>query len=236
MFKNSSATINGKHTYADYGLYVTNNNPVSPPQVKVQSIEVPGINGNWDLTEGLTGYTVYGNRTLTFEFGGKKRAKEWPGFLSQFLNELHGKRVEVIFDDDPQYYYAGRATVEADYERGNEVARFTMTVDAEPYKYDILSTTDPWLWDSFSFVDGVIRQYSQIEVKGSGVVNVVGSPMPTIPIITASTPMQVEFKGNTYALKAGTNKNYDIVLMNEVYLLTFTGTGTVSIEYHSGRL
>lgn len=236
MYPNYAATLNGKHTYTDYGLYVTNNDPVEPPEVKAEYVEIPGRNGQIDLTEALTGYTVYNNRQIVLELGGKKRSQDWPGFMSNFLNELHGQSVTVIFDNDPSYYYVGRATVESDYEKGNEIARFTLTINAEPYKYSNQSTTEPWLWDPFSFVDGVIRYYNQIQVNGTAQIRVIGSEMPVIPIFTASAAMQVQFDGKTYDLTAGNNKIYDIVLMNQAYTLTFTGTGTVSINYKAGRL
>ena len=236
MYPNYAATLNGKHTYTDYGLYVTNNDPVEPPEVKAEYIEIPGRNGQIDLTEALTGYTVYNNRQIVLELGGKKRSQDWPGFMSNFLNELHGQSVTVIFDNDPSYYYVGRATVESDYEKGNEIARFTLTINAEPYKYSNQSTTEPWLWDPFSFVDGVIRYYNQIQVDGTAQIQVLGSEMPVIPVFTTSAAMQVEFGGKTYDLAAGNNKIYDIVLMNQAYTLTFTGTGTVSINYKTGRL
>ena len=236
MYPNYAATLNGKHTYTDYGLYVTNNDPVEPPEVKAEYIEIPGRNGQIDLTEALTGYTVYNNRQIVLELGGKKRSQDWPGFMSNFLNELHGQSVTVIFDNDPSYYYVGRATVESDYEKGNEIARFTLTINAEPYKYSNQSTTEPWLWDPFSFVDGVIRYYNQIQVDGTAQIQVLGSEMPVIPVFTTSAAMQVQFNGKTYDLTAGNNKIYDIVLMNQAYTLTFTGTGTVSINYKAGRL
>ena len=236
MYPNYSATLNGKHTYTDYGLYVTNPNPVEPPEVKAEYIEVPGRNGQIDLTEALTGYTVYNNRQIVLELGGRKRSQDWPGFMSNFLNDIHGKSVKVIFDNDPSYYYQGRGTVESDYEKGNEIARFTLTINAEPYKYSNQSTTEPWLWDPFSFVDGVIRYYNQLQVDGTAQIQVLGSEMPVIPVFTTSAAMQVEFGGKTYDLAAGNNKIYDIVLMNQAYTLTFTGTGTVSINYKTGRL
>ena len=236
MYPNYAATLNGKHTYTDYGLYITNNDPVEPPEVKAKYIEVPGRNGQIDLTEALTGYTVYNNRQIVLELGGRKRSQDWPGFMSSFLNDLHGKAVKVVFDNDPSYYYQGRATVESDYEKGNEIARFTLIINAEPYKYSNQSTTEPWLWDPFSFVDGVIRYYNQIQVDGTAQIRVIGSEMPVIPIFTASAAMQIQFDGKTYDLTAGNNKIYDIVLMNQAYTLTFTGTGTVSINYKAGRL
>ena len=83
---------------------------------------------------------------------------------------------------------------------------------------------------------GVIRYYNQLQVDGTAQIQVLGSEMPVIPVFTASAAMQVEFGEKTYDLAAGNNKIYDIVLMNQTYTLTFTGTGTVSIGYKTGRL
>lgn len=236
MYENNAVTINGKHTFFDYGLYVTNNNPVAPPEPKTQYIQIPGRNGDIDLTDALTGYTIYNNRTITLVLGGKKNPNHWGSFISKFLNEIHGKKVKVVFDDNKDYYYIGRAVVKADYTRGNEVATFTVEINAEPYKYNMLSTTEPWKWDPFSFVDGVIRNYANVSVQGSLVYKIIGSEMPVIPIIEVSAPMQVYFEGNSYALNSGKNKIYDIVLMNREYDLVFTGNGTVSVSYRTGRL
>lgn len=236
MYPNCAATLNGKHTYTDYGLYVTNSSPVGPPEVKTEYINIPGRSGQIDLTEALTGYTVYSSRKILLELGGKKRSREWTGFMSDFLNSLHGKKVKITFDDDPNYHYIGRAIVESDYKKGNEIARFTLTINADPYKYSNQSTTEPWLWDTFSFVDGVIRYYNLIRIDGTTQIKVVGSEMPVIPVLEASSAMQMQFNGNTYDLSAGENKIYDIVLMNQEYTLTFTGVGTVSINYKVGRL
>lgn len=236
MYKNNAATLNGKHTFYDYGLYVTNNNPVAPPEPKTQYIQIPGRNGDIDLTELLSGYTIYNNRIITLVLGGKKNPNHWNSFMSGFLNEIHGKKVKIVFDDDKDYYYIGRAVVKPDYARGNEIATFTVEINAEPYKYQILSTTEPWLWDPFSFVDGVIRNYTDIVVQGSLIYRIIGSEMPVIPIMEVDVPMQVEFEGKVFSLQAGKNKIYDIVLRNHEYYLTFTGNGTVSIDYRAGRL
>lgn len=236
MFDNNSVTLNGKHTYYDYGLYVTNTNPVAPPTPKTQYIEIPGRNGDLDLTEALTGYTVYNNRTITLKLGGKKNPELWTIFRRMFLNEIHGKTVKVVFDDEPEFYYVGRATVNADWTQMNTIASFTVTINAEPYKYSLTSTIEPWFWDSFSFIDGVIQEYADLKVNGILCHTVVGSEMPVIPEFITSGGLQVEIEGKTYELPEGVNKIYDIVLMNQEYELTFTGTGTVSISYRRGRL
>lgn len=79
MYNNYACTINGKHTFYHYGLYVTNTAPIAPPEVRIQYIEIPGRNGNLDLTDVLTGRPVYGDRKITLELGGKKPAGEARG-------------------------------------------------------------------------------------------------------------------------------------------------------------
>ena len=56
------------------------------------------------------------------------------------------------------------------------------------------------------------------------------------PMITVSKDMTVTFEGNTYNLKTGTNKIYEILISEGENTLTFTGTGTVSIDYTGGSL
>lgn len=236
MFENNSATLNGKHTYYDYGLYVTNTNPVAPPTPKTQYIQIPGRNGDLDLTEALTGYTVYNNRTITLKLGGKKNPELWPTFRRVFMNEIHGKIVKVIFDDEKEYYYIGRATVNADWNQQHTIASFTVTINAEPYKYSITSTVEPWEWDSFSFIDGVIQEYADLQVSGTLNYTVVGSEMPVIPEFIVTGNLSVKYEGISYDLTQGVNKIYDIVFLDREYELTFTGTGTVSISYRRGRL
>lgn len=236
MFQNNAVTINDKHTFFDYGLYVTNTNPVGTPIARTHYIQIPGRNGEVDITEALTGYTIYGNRQITLKLGGKKESSVWPAFMSTILNEIHGKRVKVVFDDEKDYYYIGRASVQNDYDRKGRIATFTVIIDAEPYKYSIVDSLEPWKWDPFSFVDGVIQSYSDMVVAGKLDCVLAGSEMPVIPEFIVNGNMTITFEGKTYSLNSGKNKIYDVVILNKEYPVTFTGNGTVSVSYRKGRL
>ena len=218
MYQNNACRLNGKHTFYDYGLYVGNANAVSPPEPKTQYIEVPGRNGDIDLTEALSGRTVYKNRTITLQLGGKKPPGEWDQFISDFLNEIHGKMVTVEFDRDPDWYYVGRATVEDDYERGNYIGRFTVKINAEPYKYSR------------------IDRLPELTVDGSASQRAVGSPLRVVPEFVCSAAMTLTLDGKTYDLAEGSNKLTDIVFEDKEYNLTFAGNGTVQVIYKRGRL
>lgn len=222
MYNNYACTINGKHTYYYYGLYVTNTAPIAPPEVRTQYIEVPGRNGNLDLTDALTGRPVYGDREITLELGGKKPAHEWPRFFSRFLADVHGKKVKIIFDNDPHCYYVGRAVVSGAYERGNEIATFSVSITAEPYKYSIFDTLPP--------VTATAAGISQ---------RIEGSQYLTVPEFTVTGgPVGLKIGDGSYTLPVGTSKNYEIMIDNDTYKYTYTGTGTetVQIKYKRGWL
>ena len=236
MFKNSSCTINGKHTFRDYGLYVTNQTPIQAPEVRTQFVQVPGRNGDIDLTDALVGEPVYANRQITLQLAGKKRPEDWPHFISQFMMEIHGRQVTVVFDSDEDWFYRGRAIVQTDYQRGNDVARFTLSITAEPFKIRAYDTTQPWLWDPFRFPDGVIAYYSGIEVNGTKQIRVVSPGMPVVPEFLLTAPMTVTYNGKTVNLPAGRSKDYDLAIRSGTSYMTFTGYGTVTIEYDVGRL
>lgn len=217
MYQNNACILNGKHTFYDWGLYVGNNAAVEPPTVRTNFIEIPGRNGNIDMTETLSGRPIYGNRVITLELGGKVAKERQQQFVSDFVNAYHGRRVTVEFDRDREWYYEGRATISG-VEISNTVVRMTMTVDADPYKYSR------------------IDRLPKVKVDGSASVRVEGSPLWVVPEFECSAAMEVTFEGKSYQLNEGKNKLYDILLKDQSYTMTFSGTGTVEIIYRRGRL
>lgn len=125
--------FNDKHSYRDWGLVMKTRPNISPPTPKLKLIEVPGSDHAIDLTESLTGTVHYEMRTIEFEFVMMDHRERWPALYSDILKTIHGKRVKIIMDDDPNYYYTGRVTV-GDLEPDKKVAVLTMEAQVEPYK------------------------------------------------------------------------------------------------------
>lgn len=126
-------TFGNKHSYRTWKLMLKSRPEISPPKPKTKLIQVPGTNTVIDLTESLTGEVKYEPRTIRCEFcvvGGRLK---WPAVYSAVLNELHGKKMQIIIDDDPNYYYTGRVAV--DQWASEEVtATIVITAEVEPYK------------------------------------------------------------------------------------------------------
>lgn len=226
-------TLGGYHSYTDLGL-ILQTVAMPLPTPKTSAIDVPGMDGSIDLTEAF-GPVKMQNRLITMTLSDKSFYLRRYGIQSFVSNLLHGKKVQIIFDEDPGYYYIGRLTIGEFYPEGS-VRTVSITADCEPYKYETVLSDDDWLWDPFNFETGVIREYKDIVVSGTKAVTVIGGEQATIPTIIASDAMTVTVNGTTYNLSAGENKNYNIVLNSGETVFTFTGSGTVSIRFRGTSL
>lgn len=230
-----SVSINGVDMLQRYRMALKDRHCVQPPEPKMFYQDVPGADSSIDLSTANAGRIVYNRRTITLNFGCGYGINEWPRVFSEILQQFHGKEGKLIFDDDPNYYYIGRMTV-SNYERSRQFGEFTITVDADPYKYELTSGDDDWLWDPLDLENGIIREYGNITVNGSYTLIIHGTEKWVIPEITVSDDMQVAFSGAQYELKAGVNKIYEIVIKPGENQLTFTGNGNVSVKYRGAIL
>jgi len=207
-----------KHSYHRWGLMLKSRPVISPPTPKTKYVDVPGADGAIDMTETLTGYAQYENRKITFEFVLKADRDSWSAIYSDLLDYLHGKNHEIIMDEDPNFYYYGRVTVNK-WNVSHMIPTVTMTAEVEPYKTARFS--DP--------------RYTNLTVDKSLTVALYGMRKPTVPVFSVSADMQLAFNGKTYTLPAGESKIPDVVIREGANTLVFTGNGTVSIDYRGGR-
>lgn len=220
-------------SYEDWGLKLENIQ-LSFPEAKIDQIDIPGSNGVIDLTE-VNGPVCYKNRTITLSFSLEDDYIKWHILSSRIAKALHGKIIKCILPDDPNYYYEGRFSLNS--QKTNDViSDIVISGNVYPYKRDVYSSAEEWLWDPFSFEDGIIRSYHDIEVSGTTSVSVIGSEMPAVPKFICSTEMEISFKGSVFHLSAGETTDYDIILSDGENQLIFTGQGTVTIEYRGGIL
>ncbi|RHP60187.1 mtfA protein [Clostridium sp. AF29-8BH] len=220
-------------TFTDWGLKLESMS-VSFPEAKTDQVDIPGANGLLDLSE-VNGQICYKNRTLTLNFSLLDDYTEWHDLSSKIARALHGKVVKCILPDDPNYYYEGRFSLQST-KNSDVLADFVFSGDVQPFKMERYTAAENWLWDLFSFENGIVRGYSEISVSGSLTLEVIGSDMPIVPEITCSAAMNVEIGGQVFELVEGVNKNYDIVLGSGRNMMKFTGNGTVSIDFRGGVL
>lgn len=126
-------SFNGKHSLRDYRMYLAERPHIGNPEPQIYQIPVPGRNGLLDVTKAVTGEVAYSNRTIEFVFSTMKSIPEQVALRNALNNDLHGKEVKIILDEDSSYFYRGRALVDWPDSKSWKT-KCTVTVDAEPYK------------------------------------------------------------------------------------------------------
>ena len=228
------------HTLDDWQLALGNNNYIGEPEMETTYIQIPGRNGLIDASEAITGRRVFKKRPLAFELGGKNPRLNWDGIISKMRNEIHGRVCRITLDNDRAYYWRGRVFLE-DFDRFRELGTFTLSVpNAEPYKYSLTTSAEPWLWDPFNFETGIITYIGAVTISGTETITIPAGYMPTSPEIVVSDLsgiLTLDYGGQTYTLTTGTNKIPSILVGGDSDVdLTFTGDAKVQIVYRSGSL
>lgn len=237
--KYTGIKIGDIHTLKDWGLLLLSVD-IPYPSPKTKTVELLGGDGNIDLTDSFGG-VKYENRSITFHFLFiDKNPELWVETTSLIRNYCHGKKMKVIMDTDPSHYWEGRVYVESTKE---DQIRSTVKieVDAFPYKYDILGSDDPWIWDTFSFVSGVIRTLEEIYITpGNNEILIPSGTMPTVPSIYVSDveqTMKIIYRAREFDLKAGVNRIPQIIVGGDDETeLIFSGIGKLRISYRGGSL
>lgn len=208
-----------------------------------------------DLSQSLTGYPVYQNRTGSIEFIVMNDFKPWHMAYSDIMDYLHGQKLRAVLEDDPEYFYEGRFVVNT-WKSEKDWSRITIDYDVGPYKWSLLSSTDDWLWDPFNFQNGVIRPAL---FRGIAVTTVkrtiqleatLFGRAPVCPqfFVTSSDQRGVHIRfinptlglDETKLLTDGTIQFPEFVFFGDqgaiLELWCDTGTGTVSVDFRVGRL
>lgn len=222
-----------KHSYEDFGL-ILQKKDLSLPKPKTEKVEVTGRNGAIDLTESLVDEVTFENRSITFTFVVLNGLLYWSKALSELTNYLHGRKMQIILDADKTFYYYGRCTVN-EFKSDRRLATIVVECDCEPFKIEVNGAGMPWLWDTFSFVNGIIH-LNEVTVSGTTTVNLLNRRKVVSPTFTCSAAMTVTHEGTRYSLPKGKTTVYDIRLQEGDNNVTFTGNGTVKIEYKGGSL
>lgn len=229
----NGVTFGTKHSYNDFGLILSSKS-ISLPKAKTKTVEIPGADGVLDLTECLTDDVKYQNRTLQFTFTVVDPLASWAAVLSEVTNFLHGRKLRIYMDWDKNYYYEGRCSVNQ-FKSDKRTATIVIDCDCDPYKIEKNSSSDPWVWDTFSFVDGIIY-INKVTVSGSVTATLINRRKVVSPTFTCSAAMTATFEGVTYNLPAGTTTILDIRLQEGENIISFKGNGTVQIDYKGGSL
>ena len=199
---------------------------VASPPVKEEYIDVPGADGSLDYTEVLTNSVHYGNRTGSWTFlvdNGYAPALE---IQSKLLNFMHGRKATVILDDEPDYYYEGRLTLDPKF-NAKDYNQVVIKYNFSPFKFPITGTGSyDWKWNDLF---GNTITYGSFQVKNDKMrVLYNDNSTSVVATINVSNPMKLTFGTDIRTLNTGDN---EITLQPGGNLMLFEGTGRVKVNY-----
>lgn len=143
-------SFEGKHTYKDFGLVMTEYIP-GTPEVQSHYLEVIGRDGLLDITDAY-GEVKYYNREYSWSFIDISDYSERPRKLMQLFNYLHGRSFQIVIDDDIDYYLTGR--IQCRY--NDHIPNYTtleVVADCQPYRtrdsYKFYINASGGIWITF---------------------------------------------------------------------------------------
>lgn len=192
------------------------------PEYQQHFVEVPG-GMPLDLSTALTdGEPTYGTRILTVTLESSEGSRlEREDRISEMVNALDGRRMEIVLPDRPGLYASGRVQVKKQY---NNLAHAAVTVTA---------ICDPWLYyraeKIYTLTAATDKKVEVLTNRGRrrAVPQLVGG---------AGASILLEFGFTSYALGAGTVVLPDLTLPQGETLLTYSGSGTVQIIFREAML
>ena len=206
------------HSWNDFQLILASK-AIGTPSPKTEVINIPGGDGVLDLTE-FFGETKYSNRNLSFEFSSMVTPSDFMSLFSRVQNALHGKKMKVILDDDPGWYYIGRISV-SEWKAEKNIGKLTVDCDCEPYKYQISPT--------------VITR----AISGTSSISLPNSRKRVVPEVkvTSTSGLSVTFgSGYYWNLASGSYLLPELELTEGDNPVTVTGTGNITFTYTQGNL
>lgn len=182
------------NTLKDWHIVPLGRPVINPPTQKRQTIDIPGANGQLDISNSLTHYPVFNNRQGQLQFAvlNDIPGHDWLTVYTKIMKFLQGNEVKMFLEDDQKWFYEGQVWVDNwDSRADGTWSEVTLGYDLQPYRRAIYASIDDWLWDPFNFETDVITNtiFSDLKVNSdsawteydfTGYIDM----MPVMPVFT----------------------------------------------------
>lgn len=191
-----------------------------PAEPKTQYLEIPGADGDIDLTEAL-GDVKYKSRSASAVFS-VLPSDDWEQKKSEVSNLLNGRKFKIQKSSDPDYYFVGRCSIN-DYKCDKFNRTITVDMHLRPWKLK--------------------NEVTVVEVTGltNYVVKTVvlkNNRMPAVLNAVVKKSVTIVHGKKTYPLPEGAHILSDLVLSEGDNVLKITGhmESSITFTYQEGSL
>lgn len=203
------------HSWDDLKM-ILSSKEMGAPAVKSKKLDIEGADSALDLTD-FFGEPKYEDVTHKFQFSTIVPYSEFMTLYSTIKNAIHGKKMRIILDDDPLFYWMGRCYVSG-FTNEKSIGQVQVECDCEPYKYKLAKT--------------VVSQ----AVSGTQAITLTNGRKRAVPTITTTAAMTISYGAGTWTNGAGTYTIPELELVQGANAVTVTGTGTITFTWQEGEL
>lgn len=207
---------NEKSSFYDWNIVLTKAE-IPLPTPKTSIVDIKGADGVLDLSEVLTGDIQYNNRTIKLTFA-MMDDTDFYDLISNISNYLHGQKIKFTLNNDEDYYYIGRATINQ-WECVKRKGTIVISVDCEPYKYAVIETI------------------KKVQVSNqTKTVTLSNSRKRVCPMLNVTGTITLTISGVQYELAEGEQQLINFRLVEGNNTIKVSGNGTLTISYRQGAL
>lgn len=211
--------LNNVDVQSQYGLWL-NWRVLSAPEPQLDYQVIPGKHGTLDLSEAL-GDVYYNDRTIKMDM--IHLGNDWYSNYESFVSNYHGKKVQIKFGNDPNWYWYGRVVV-SDY-------------SAKSHKLSVSATVFPF---KLSISETVVTQAITATTEQTAhTITLTNGRMPVTPKVSVEGSTNgVHLKWGDMTAVVGNGNSYvtGLTLDEGTLNVLAWGDGTVTFTYRQGAL
>ena len=211
-------TFGSLHSYDDLKLILISKE-IGSPAVKERKIDIEGADSSLDLTD-FFGEAKFEDVKHKFTFSTIVPQIMFLSLFSAVKNALHGKKMRVILDDDPLFFYMGRVKVSS-FTNEKNIGHISIECDCEPYKYKLQPT------------------FMTVAVNGTQAISLTNGRKRAVPEVNIETDGSLKIvyqTSNVWDLGSGSYTLPELELTEGENIVTVTGTGTITFVWQEGDL
>lgn len=189
---------------------------IGSPAVKVNKIDIEGADSSLDLTD-FFGEPKYEDVKHRFEFSTIVPQRQFLSLFSSIKNALHGKKMRIILDDDPLFYYVGRLHVSS-FTNEKNIGMVSIEADCEPYKYKLEKT--------------VVTH----TIDGTKAIILTNGRKRAVPEVNVEGDIKITYQNNIWSLGSGSYTLPELELVHGDNALQLEGTGAITFTWQEADL
>lgn len=213
----------GTYDTAIEGLWTLSAWGFEDPTLIESYIDIPGrIDGPLDASTALTdGDALYGARAFEAILESSEGTRlDREARISAMVNQLDGRRFDIVLPDDPTHHIRGRVRVAKLF---NNLAHGSVKVTA---------TCEPWRYNNTDTVVGLTATEAEQTVTLHNMGRRTVAPMLKV----MGGPVHLTFGTSRWALSEGDYQLPELFLSQGAHPLTYSGAGTLLLSYREAVL